>query len=296
MLMRKGKLIDKLWKFIVLLIQKAKLIGKLWEFIALMRKAKLIDKLWKFIAIIILEAGVWVLGSWLVVRFFPANEAIHNAIGILFIFAVGITVILYGNATRNRNLNILGFVVFLFAIYFVIDKYEGFAVKISAFATVAVAFAAFAAIDENRRMRLERQEQEQKARKERMLNEILDWATRVLKNMLITARFVANQADLKERIMDCRAELALSVAESIKVLAFCNNLSLKTQISVSDEDRIKTSMKLVDESLRDFVTMLFDLNLDSMTIEAFATLMAEVSSLTLKLRSLLKIVSEIAAT
>lgn len=258
-----------------------------------MRKGKLINKLWKFIALIILEAGVWVLGSWLVVRFLPANEAILNAIGVLFIFAVGITVILYGNATGNRNLNLMGFTVFLFAIYFVIDRYEGFAEKISAFATVAVAFAAFAATDENRRMRLERQEQEQKARKELMLNEIHDWATKVLKNMLILSRPVANPADSKGSILDCRNELTLSIAESIKVWAVCNNLSLKTPISASDEDRIKTSMKLVDESLKDFFKMLLDLDTNNVTRKALKLLIDGAVSLSLKVQSLLTIVSEI---
>ena len=262
----------------------------------LMRKGKLIDKPWKFIVLLILEVGFFGLAYWIVVRFFPANEAIYNAIVILCIFAVGITIILRGNVTRNRNLNVLGFAFFLFAVFVVIDKYEGFAVKISAFAALLVAFAAFAVIEENRRMRLERQEQEQKARKERMLNEILDWATRVLKNMMILSRFVASQIGLKERIMDCRAELTVSVAESIKVLAVCNSLSLKTQISTSNEDRIKTSMKLVDESLRDFVTMLFDFDVDNVTSRSVETLADEVSSLTSKLQSLLKIASEIATT
>lgn len=135
----------------------------------------MVDKLWKFIALIIFEAGVFFLGSWLVVRFLAANEAIHNAIGILFIFAVGITVILYGNATGNRNLNVLGFAVFLFAIYFVIDRYEGFAVKISAFATLAVAIAAFAAIEENRRIRRDSVERESRDRKERWIDEVGVW-------------------------------------------------------------------------------------------------------------------------
>lgn len=260
----------------------------------LMGKGKLIDRPWKLIVIIILEVVVFGLGYWLAVRFFPTIEALYNAIVILFLFAVGITIIVYGNVTRNRNLNVLGFAFFLFAVFVVIDKYEGFAVKISAFATVAVAFAAFAAIDENRRMKLERQEQEQKERKERMLDEIISWATVVLTNMMILSRFAANQSALKERFMDCRAELVLSLAKSIKVLAICNSLSLRTQISASDVDRIKTSMKLVDESLRNFVKMLLDLDVDSMTTESLKIYADRVFSLSSELRSLVEIASEIA--
>lgn len=261
----------------------------------LMRMGELIDKPWKLIVLIILEVVVFGLVYWLLaVRFFPANEAIRNAIVILFILAVGITIILYGNVTRNRNLNVLGFAIFLFAVFVVIDRYEGLAVKISAFAALAVAFAAFAAIDENRRMRLEKREQEEKDRKERMLNEIISWATVVMTNLMILSRFAANQSALKERFMDCRAELVLSVAKSIKVRAVCNSLSLKTQISASDVDRIKTSMKLADESLRNFVTMLLDLDVDSMTTESLKTYADRVYSLSSELRNLVEMASEIA--
>lgn len=146
-----------------------------------MRKSKLIDKPWKMAVLIIFEVAVFGLGFGLAVYVFSANEAIYNAIVILSIFAVGITIILYGNVTRNRNLNTLGFAFFLFAVFVVIDKYEGFAVKISAFAALLVAFAAFAVIEENRRMRLERRQQEERDRKERILNTIITWGMDIAK-------------------------------------------------------------------------------------------------------------------
>ena len=156
-------------------MRKGKLIGKLWKFIALMRKGKLIDRPWKLIALIILEVVVFGLAFWLTVRFFPTIEAVHNAIVIVSILAVGITIIIYGNVTGNRKLNILGFAFFLFAIFVVIDRYEGFAVKISAFAALAVAFAAFAAIDENRRIRQDSVERESRERKGRLIDEVAKW-------------------------------------------------------------------------------------------------------------------------
>lgn len=259
-----------------------------------MKMGELIDKSWKVVVAIILEVVVFGLAYWLLgVRFFPDNEAMRNAIVVLFIFAVGITVILYGNVTRNRYLNLLGFSIFLFAIFVVIDRYEGFAVKISAFATLVVAFAAFAAIDENRRMRLEKREQEQEDRKERMLNEIHVWATKVLKNMLMASRFAGNVSDYGTMLVDCRNELILSLAESIRVQVICNSLSSKTQISDSDEDRIKKSMKLVDESLNDFVEKLLELDLENLTDKAIEPLIDVGGSLTSKVKNLLAIVSEI---
>lgn len=168
----------------------------------LMRKAKLIDKPWKLIVLIILEVVVFGLAYWLLaVRFFPANEAIRNAIVILFIFAVGITIILYGNVTRNRYLNILGFAIFLFAVFVVIDRYAGFAVKISAFATLVLAFAAFAAVDENRRNRQDSIERENRDRKERSIDEVAKWLRELEGNILYKPRAIASGTeDLIRRI------------------------------------------------------------------------------------------------
>ena len=168
----------------------------------LMRKGKVIDKPWKLIVLIILEVVVFGLVYWLLaIRFFPTNEAIRNAIVILFILAVGITIILYGNVTRNRNLNVLGFAIFLFAVFVVIDRYEGFAVKISAFAALAVAFAAFAAIDENRRIRQDSVERESRDRKERLVDEVAKWLRELEGHVFYKPRAIASGTeDLIRRI------------------------------------------------------------------------------------------------
>lgn len=146
-----------------------------------MRTSKLIDKLWKLIVLIILEAAVLTFALWLTIQYLPAKEAISNAITVLFIFVVAFTIILHGNITKNRICNTLGFVLLLIAVFVVIDKYEGFAVKISAFAALLVAFAAFAAYDENRHLRLERQQQEERDRKERLLTIITTWGIDIAK-------------------------------------------------------------------------------------------------------------------
>ena len=97
-----------------------------------MGKGKLNSKLREFIVLIIAEAVAFGVASWIVFEFFSASEVINNAIVTLFVFAVGITVLIYGNVTKNRNLNGLAFGIFLLGVFVVIDKYEGFAVKISA--------------------------------------------------------------------------------------------------------------------------------------------------------------------
>jgi hypothetical protein len=140
-----------------------------------MGKGKLNSKLREFIVLIIAEAVAFGVASWIVFEFFSASEVINNAIVTLFVFAVGITVLIYGNVTKNRNLNGLAFGIFLLGVFVVIDKYEGFAVKISAFATLAVTIAAFASIEESRRTRKDNIEREGREIRERLIDEVAKW-------------------------------------------------------------------------------------------------------------------------
>jgi hypothetical protein len=178
--MKEGKLADKMWKFMGLIKNgKDKLSGKLklGKFVVMIHKVqgRLSSEPRKLVALIFLEACVFGLAYWIVGRFFPAAEVIYDAILIIFIFAVGVTIMLRGNATRNRTLNTLGFLVFLVAVFVVIYRYEEFAVKISAFAALLVAFAAFASIEESRRVRQDSVERESRDRRERLVDEVAKW-------------------------------------------------------------------------------------------------------------------------
>lgn len=119
--------------------------------------SNLINKPWKLLVLIVLEGVVFQLVLWNIHRFIAVNAtvfvAISNAILMFSLFTISITVIIYGNVIRSRVYNNLGFAIFLYAIFIFIFLYEGIDVKISAFATLALAFAAFMAIDENRRLR-----------------------------------------------------------------------------------------------------------------------------------------------
>lgn len=291
--MWKGKLRDKTWQFIGLL-GKSNLKDRLQKFIGAMKKGKLSKELRKLIVILVLEIIVSGLAFGIVAIFFPGYEYIYNAIIIFFICAVGITVILHGNAMRSRYLNVLGFLILLFAVYVAIERYEGFGVKISAFATLAVAIATVAAIEENRRMRLERQRQEEEVQKEKMLNEINDWAKKVLKNMIMSTRFSSSAAGYRKSLSECMNELIMSKVESIKVLAICNNLSLKTQISASEEEKIKTSVGLVEKSLTPYIEKLLHLDVEKLKDKDVKGWVEGSESITEAVRSLLEIVSEIA--
>lgn len=291
--MWKGKLRDKTQQFMNVM-RKNELKDKVQKFISAMRKGNLSKELRRFIGIVVLEIIVFGLAFGIVAGFFPEYGYIYDGIIIFFICAVGITVIVHGNATRSRYFNILGFLILLFAVYVAIESYEGFAVKISAFATLAVAIAAFAAIEENRRMRLERQRQEQEVQKEKMLNEINDWARKVLKNMLMAARFRGSADEYKKSLSECMNELIMSKVESIKVTAICNNLSLKTQISASEEEKIKTSVGLVEKSLTSYVEKLLHLDVEKLKDKDVEDWVEASQSITEEVRSLLEIVSEVA--
>lgn len=178
-----------------------------WVYNLFMRKGNLIDSPRKLLVVIFLEAVVAVLGCWLALRFLPTDKAIslNNAIVILFLFAAGITVIVYGNVRKNRNFYILGFAFWLIAVFEVIDKYEGFAVKISAFATLIMAFAAFVSIyvsiEENRRIRQDSIGRESRDRKERLVDEVAKWLRELEGNVLFKPREIASGAeDLMRRI------------------------------------------------------------------------------------------------
>jgi hypothetical protein len=144
-----------------------------------MEKRKLLDRPWKLLVAIILEGVAAGAGAWITVVSHPFNVALYSAMLILFLFAGGITVVVYASVTKNTNFYVLGFAFLLLAVFVVIDRYEGFAVKISAFATLILAFAAFAAIyvsiDEGRRTRQRSMERESRDRKERLIDEVAKW-------------------------------------------------------------------------------------------------------------------------
>lgn len=158
-----------------------------------MRTCQIIDKPWKLTVLIVIEVVIFSIALWLSNRIAPGNEAVFNAITILCIFAVGITIILYGNVAKKRMYNTLGFALFLFAVFIVIDRYEGFAVKISAFAALLVAFAAFMSIEENRRLRDENRRLMVEERRRLALERIRFWAEDTLE--LLTRPIVSKNFD-----------------------------------------------------------------------------------------------------
>jgi hypothetical protein len=169
-----------------------------------MRMSKLIDKPWKVMVTVGVEGIVAGLIGWLAIEFLPSptGEAVYYAMLVLFSCGAGITVIVYGNVTKNINFYILGFGLLLLALFIVIDRYEGFAVKISAFATLILAFAAFVSIyvtiGEGRRARQYSIERESSDRKERLIDEVAKWL-RELEGYIFKPLAVASR--MEDKIM-----------------------------------------------------------------------------------------------
>lgn len=230
------------------------------KFIGLMRKGrdKVSRELWKLIALIILEACVLALSYWIVGRFFAVEQFIYDVILIIFIFAVGLTIILRGNATRNRTLNTLGFIVFLVGVFVVIYKYEEFAVKISAFAALLVAFAAFASTEENRRIRRDSVERESRDRKERLIDEIARWL-RELEGNIIPARgkVMTQISQIQDRMKGIKGigfEQWLNIGEIDIDIVAVNNIS----VAMKEAEYYKKLILQIDEGLSKLVGVIGD--------------------------------------
>jgi hypothetical protein len=196
---------------LISVVSKNRVKGELRKFIDSMKTGKLRDKSSKFVGVI----GVGRLGGELrkltlavgleiivfgvclgiVARFFPDYTYIYDAIIIFFVCAIGITIMLYGNATSKRYLNVMGLLILLFAVYIMIETIEGFASKISAFATLAVAIAAFASFEENRRVRKDNAERESRDRRERAVDEAAKWLRELEGNVLSKPPAMAPRAE-----------------------------------------------------------------------------------------------------
>ncbi len=126
------------------------------------------------------------------------------------------------------------------------------------------------------------------------IGRISDWAIRVVEHLHIPSRFMEDTQVLKARIMDCRAELSIDAASGIGMLAIAKELSSNDQVSASDQAQLTVAMAKVDKLLRSHVTLLFDTNLDAITVASATAIIQEAANLIEELKELLTISSHIA--
>lgn len=203
-----------------------------------MGKGKLIDRPWKLSVVVIVEGLVCGMGYWLAFRLLPSNLGLYNAIAILFLIVAGITVIAYGNGAKNSNFYILGFAFLLLGVFVAIDRYEGFDVKISAFATLIMAFAAFitiyVSIDEGRRSRQDSIEREKREKKERLIDEVGRWLRELEGNILAESSTVMSTIS---RIKD--------------MLRGVKGVSFQQWVNVDELDRAVVELGNINEAFDD---------------------------------------------
>jgi hypothetical protein len=137
---------------------------------------KLIDKLWKLIALLILETVVSLAVLWFIIPTPFGNETVFNSITIFWVSLMGFTIYLYGDVAKKPKFDTMGLAFLLFAVFLIIDRFEGYAVKISAFAALLVAIAAFVAILETKRLRTENRRLAVEERHMIAIEQIRKWA------------------------------------------------------------------------------------------------------------------------
>lgn len=77
---------------------------------------KLVNKLWKLIVLLILETVVGLATLWFIILTPFGNETIYNGIAISWVLLMGFTIYLYGDVAQKPKFNTIGF-AFLFVLH-----------------------------------------------------------------------------------------------------------------------------------------------------------------------------------
>ena len=189
---------------------------------------KLIDKLWKLIVLLILETVVGFATLWFIIPTPFGNETTYNGITIFWVSLMGFTIYLYGDVAKRPKFNTMGLAFLLFVVFLIIDRFEGYAVKISAFATLLVAFAAFVAIEENKRLRTENRRLQVEERHMLAFEKIRNWAVQTSHALATPNSQVTLTSWQKEEL----AKLQYSIVESMSILDFAGRVGGDLEQSV----------------------------------------------------------------
>jgi len=106
-------------------------------------------------------------------------EQIYLLASLLLLSFLSVGVIIYGRIRGKRSYINAGFAILLLSVIFFFIYLPEYASLFSAWAAMAVAIAAYTSIEENRRLRRDNKEREERDRKETLVNEIIKWAMEV---------------------------------------------------------------------------------------------------------------------
>lgn len=183
--------------------------------------SRLIDKPWKLVVLLVVETVIFLAALWYSILSLIGNEDMYNGITVLWVSLMGFTIYLYGDVAKKPKLNTMGLAFLLFAVFLTIDRFEGYAIKISAFATLLVAIAAFVAILENKRLRTENRRLAVEERHMLAFEKIRNWAVQT-SHALATpnSQVTLTPSWHKEEI----AILQSSLVESMSILDFAGRV------------------------------------------------------------------------
>lgn len=151
-------------------------------------------------------------------------------------------------------------------------------------ATLLLAFAAFWVISDTRHFRYLDD-------KTKVISDLNNWAADVIKHMSLLARQATNKIELKKNQMDCRAELMIKVAQSVGLFATARKLS--TDVRIKKCEDLTEAIDCVDQELRNYVTLLFKVDVEEATKEETDQLINSAENLTNTVREIIEIASQI---
>lgn len=164
------------------------------------------------------------------------------------------------------------------------DFVTQWAIVLSASVTLILAFATFWVISDTRHFRYLDD-------KTKVITDLNNWAADVVRCLSIPARYIADKTELRKNLIDCRTELMIKVAQSIGIFAAAYKLS--TDIRINKRKELKEALDDTDQELRNFISILFEIDIEKVTKEDIDRVANGAASITGKARKILEITSQI---
>ncbi len=227
---------------------------------------------------------------------------------IVAIILVGLILLIIGNSfnkffsfpkefytlMKNKKMRrMFGLCLVLFGVMILFLESSQLREYLVALAVVFATVLAVVSLNETEKLRKENASLRMKEKLDKGLNEINGWLVQVVEHISILSRFIENKTDLKKTIMDCRADLTKDVASSINTLAISNELTSNPHMSDTDKGNLRIATTNVDNAVRDFNTLLFNLDLDTITEESSNNVINSAGDLASRIRQLLTITAHI---
>lgn len=185
------------------------------------------------------------VANWVLINVLTNTRVFTSLLALIILIVAGFLISAKKPAKKVPSKRILGAVLFVFATFvFLHANIADLANVFTIWATLILAGVAVFSFEESRRLREENRQKEERDRRERLLNEIIDWSMDIAKCEFLTELTVLPVLSFKaagRALADALIEHANKVA--------LGNLGLKYQTISTRSEYIKTVAKQLDESL-----------------------------------------------